>query len=231
MTQKIRVLYLSNQTFGGKTMTEDKTQADAENLESIFVLMDGADAIIENRRQMSDAETTSDGIDNQTKNKKGQIVINKPKSDQIKATENLTAVKTGQTKAKKNQTDNVKWSIFTEAETKNSAVKAAKKAGLKLNEWIDQTLRRVAIEELTHKPQPPAKPEDMVKEILDQYTDRMKADQAATVEAQNVILQQQGDQIAALAKAVEIQTQAAANQPATLKEYLFGKKKPASGGI
>lgn len=123
-----------------------------------------------------------------------------------------------QIKDRKNQTDNVKWSIFTEAETKISVVKAAKKAGLKLNEWIDNRLRQAAIDELTKKSQPPAKPEDLVADIVQQFADRMKADQAATAKAQNDLIERQGAQIEQLAAAV-------ANRPATIKEMLFGKAK------
>lgn len=122
------------------------------------------------------------------------------------------------TKDKKNQTDNVKWSIFTEAETKVSVGKASKKAGLGLNQWVDTRLRKAAIDELTAKSQPPAKTEDLVTDIVQQFADRMKADQEATVKAQNDLIQQQGAQLTAL-------TEAIAKQPTSFKEMLFGKAK------
>lgn len=177
MTQKIRVLYLSDLTFRGKTMTENQQAADDQT--------------------------------NQPKKQTGLKITKAANQDDPAS---------GQTKNRKNQTDNVKWSIFTEAETRNSAIKAAKKAGLKLNEWIDRTLRQTATDELTKKAQPPAKPEDLVADIVQQFADRMKADQAASAQAQTELIQQQGDQLAKLAAAVE-------SRPATLKELLFGKSK------
>lgn len=137
--------------------------------------------------------------------------------------ERQTEVKAGQIKTKKNQTDNIKWSIFTEAETKVSAGKAAKKAGLKLNEWIDQALRQAAIDELTKKAQPPAKPEDLVADIVKQFADQMQASQAATVEQQNEVIRQQGEQIAELAELIK--SQPAPPPPPSLKELIFGRSK------
>jgi hypothetical protein len=144
-----------------------------------------------------------------------------PETGQIFDAEHQSEAKSGQTKAKKNQTDNVKWSIFTEAETKVSAGKAAKKAGLKLNEWIDRTLRQTAIDELTKKIQPPAKPEDLVADIVKQFADQMEAKQAATVEQQNALIEKQGEQIAALTDAIK--NQPAPPPPPSLKELIFGR--------
>ena len=158
---------------------------------------------------MTENQQAADGQTNPLKKQTGLKITRAANQDDPAAS---------QTKSKKNQTDNVKWSIFTEAETKVSAAKAAKKAGLKLNEWIDTRLRKTAIEELTAKSEPPAKPEDLVADIVQQFADRMKVDQAATLQAQNDLIQQQGAQIAQLADAV-------ANRPASLKEMLFGKPK------
>lgn len=158
-----------------------------------------------------------------------------PANDQIIDAENQTVLEagqiidpesqseanSGQIKPKKNQTDNVKWSIFTEAETKVSAGKAAKKAGLKLNEWIDSRLRQAAISELTAKAQPPAKPEDLVADIVKQFADQMKAEQAATVEQQNALIEKQGEQIVALTEAIK--NQPAPPPPPSLKELIFGR--------
>lgn len=72
--------------------------------------------------------------------------------------------------------------------------------------------------ELTAKAQPPAKTEDLVKSIVEQFADRMKADQAAAAQAQNDLIERQGAQIEQLVAAV-------ASRPATIKEMLFGKAK------
>lgn len=187
-------------------MTDDKAQEDARNLESLFAIMDGVDMILENRRQ--------------TEGKKDQ---NEPLTDQTIMPEVQTEPPASQTKSRKNQTDNVKWSIFTEAETRNSANKAAKKAGLKLNEWIDRTLRQTATDELTKKAQPPAKPEDLVADIVKQFADQMEAKQAVTVEQQNALIREQGEQIAALTDAIK--SQPAPPAPPSLKELIFGRSK------
>ena len=191
-----------NQTFKEKAMTDNKAISAG---------------------QTNDTENMTDKPDSQTKAKKGQTGRSNPK---VVKSNTVAAVNgeaqndnASQTKTRKNQTDNVKWSIFTEAETKVSTGKAAKKAGLKLNEWIDSRLRQAAIAELTKKAEPPAKTEDLVTDIVQQFADRMKADQAATVQAQNDLIQQQGQQIAALAEAVQ------KNQPKSIKEMIFGKSK------
>jgi hypothetical protein len=132
--------------------------------------------------------------------------------------ENLITSNSDKIKNKNNQTDKIKWSIFTEAETKIAAQKASKKAGLKLNEWIDYTLREAAITQLTKKIEPPAKTEDVMMDIVGKFAERMKADQAETLKIQNDLIQQQGQQIEDLTKAI-------ANQPASLKEWLLGKPK------
>jgi len=132
--------------------------------------------------------------------------------------ENLITANSDKIKIKNNQTDKIKWSIFTEAETKIAAQKASKKAGLKLNEWIDYTLREAAITQLTKKIEPPAKTEDVMMDIVGKFAERMKADQAETLKIQNDLIQQQGQQIEDLTKAI-------ANQPMSLKEWILGKSK------
>lgn len=139
-------------------------------------------------------------------------------SSQILNEENLTTPVSGKTKFKNNQTDKIKWSIFTEAETKIATQKASKKAGLKLNEWIDHTLREAAMGQLTRKIDPPAKTEDVMMDIVGKFAERMKADQVETLKAQNELIQQQGQQIEYLTKAI-------GNQPTSLKEWLLGKSK------
>lgn len=139
------------------------------------------------------------------------------KNDQILKAENQTAEESSQRKTKKNQTDNVKWSIFTEIETKIIAGKAAKKAGLKLNEWLDRAIRQQGTEELTKKSEPPARTEDLVKDIVAQFADKFAASQEAATKAQSALIEKQGQQIAELTKAVS-------EQPRGIKELLFGKK-------
>jgi hypothetical protein len=137
---------------------------------------------------------------------------------QTKNEETQTDKKPRQTKSTKNQTDNVKWSIFTEIETKTAAGMAAKKAGKKLNEWIDYALREAATAELTTKPEPPAKVEDLVEDLLTRYTERLRTEQADTIKTQNAAIQQQQEQLKQLTEAIN-------QQPKSLKELVFGKSK------
>lgn len=117
-----------------------------------------------------------------------------------------------------------KWTVFVQPETKVSCNKAAQKAGLTVTDWLDSRLREAATAELTKKAKPPIKTED-VADILRQFTDDMtarqeaaQAAQAATIQAQNDLIQQQGEQLATIANAVKN------TQPKSLKEMLFGRK-------
>jgi hypothetical protein len=119
--------------------------------------------------------------------------------------------KEGQSKTKKNQTDKIKWSIFTEAETRIACNKASDKAGLKLNEWIDQVLREKAQEVLTYKPQPPARMEDVVTDLFVQLRNDLKAQQ-------DDVKAEQGKRIEALEEALK-------NRPNSVWEWLGVKNK------
>lgn len=138
-------------------------------------------------------------------------------NEKSESNDNQKVRNTSQIKKKENQTDKVKWSIFTDIETKTISHKAAKKAGLKLNEWIDRALREKGTEELTKKAEPPAKTEDLVKDIVSQFAEKFEASQEATRQAQTAMIEQQGRQIADLTKAIS-------EQPKNWKEMLFGKK-------
>lgn len=116
------------------------------------------------------------------------------------------------------QDELVKWTVFVQQETKTAVGLAVEKASITVTDWIDSRLREAATAELTKKVQPPIKTEDLVTDIVQQFADRMKADQAATAKAQNDLIERQGAQIEQLAAAV-------ANRPATIKEMLFGKAK------
>lgn len=123
---------------------------------------------------------------------------------------------TRQTNSKKSQTT-VKWSLVTQIETKSMVSKAAKKAGKGLFEWSEEKLREAAVAELTSKPEPPARAEDLVKDIVEQFAEKFQASQEAATKAQNDLLEKQGEQIAELKKAIQ-------DQPRSLKEIIFGKK-------
>jgi hypothetical protein len=93
------------------------------------------------------------------------------------------AKKESQRISTKSQTDKltsltkVKWSIFTESETRTSCNLASEREGYKLNEWIDKVLREKAQEVLTFKALPPMKTEDMVLDLFDKFKAEMKAEQ------------------------------------------------------
>ena len=74
-------------------------------------------------------------------------------------------------------TNKIKWSIFTEIETRTACNLASEKEGYKLNEWIDKVLREKAQEVLTFKPLPPMKTEDMVLDLFNKFKTEMKAEQ------------------------------------------------------
>lgn len=71
----------------------------------------------------------------------------------------------------------IKWSIFTEIETRTACNLASEKEGYKLNEWIDKVLREKAQDVLTFKPLPPMKTEDMVLDLFNKFKTEMKAEQ------------------------------------------------------
>lgn len=129
--------------------------------------------------------------------------------------EKQTETKKGQKKAAKSQTTQ-KWSIVTEIETKSLAAKAAKKANKKLFEWIDHAIRETATSELKAKPQPPAKPEDLVTDIVAKVAQQMQKGQEEATKAQTDLIEQQSARIDQLTQVIQ-------NQPRNLKEWIFGK--------
>lgn len=138
----------------------------------------------------------------------------------IKKAKNQTENKAGQQRKIK-QSDLVKWTVFVSEETKSFCGKAIEKSGLTIMEWVDSRLQQAARDEVGTKSKPPAKVED-VTDFLKQFTEKMEATQSATTEATNAIIQQQGQQIAELTKAV----QTAVNRPQpTIREMIFGRKK------
>jgi hypothetical protein len=142
-----------------------------------------------------------------------------PKSPTSKATEtkaiptkkkNSPTMKHGAGLNKIKRDELVKWTVFVQQETKSAVGMAAGKAGLTVTDWLDSRLRQIATDELTKKPQPPAKVED-VADLMGQFEKRLTDQQAEAAKMHS-------DQIAKLAAAIE-------NRPASLKEMLFGKPK------
>ena len=99
--------------------------------------------------------------------------------------------------------DNLKpWAIKgVERDTRTALKKAARKSNKTLGEYFNTVLREVAQSDIKSKPQPPAKLDDMEKAI-----ELLKGDR---------------DRISNL----EHQLQALNDRPATLREFIFGKKK------
>jgi hypothetical protein len=119
------------------------------------------------------------------------------------------------------QEEMVKWTVFVQQETKAFVGKAVEKAGSTVTDWVDSRLRKAASDEISAKKphtQPPAKVED-VADLIKGFAERMQANQEAAAKAQADMIQQQGQQIAALAEAVQN------SQPKSLKERIFGKSK------
>lgn len=144
-----------------------------------------------------------------------------PKSPTVKTTgrkstptknKNSPTAKQGAGLNKIKQEDLVKWTVFVQEETKSAVSMAAAKAGTTITDWLDSRLRQVASDELTKKPKPPAKVED-VADLMTQLEKRLSDQQAEVLKAQ-------GDQMQEIAAAIK-------NQPTNLKEWIFGKKKTA----
>lgn len=123
---------------------------------------------------------------------------------------NSPTIKQGAGLNKIKQDELVKWTVFVQPETRISVNKAATKARLTVTDWIDSRLRDAATTELTNKPKPPAKPED-VADLMNQLETRLATQQAEALKAQ-------GEQMQQLAETIK-------SQPANLKEWLFGKPK------
>ncbi|KAA9340346.1 hypothetical protein [Larkinella humicola] len=145
--------------------------------------------------------------------------------------ENQTERKSGLKKQAKSQTT-VKWSIVTEIETKSLTAKAAKKAKKGLFEWVEYNLRDAATIELTNKPKPPARPEDLATDLLEKFAKRVGDDQAQTIKTQNELIQQQAVQMEAQSRQLQEQanqlrqlTEAIKAQPGNLWEMVFGKNR------
>ena len=69
---------------------------------------------------------------------------------------------------KKNSTTNEKpWQVRgISPETRQAVQQAAKKSGLPIGKWVDKTLHRVAVEEITGSENLPARIEDQMGELL-----------------------------------------------------------------
>lgn len=192
-----------------ETMTENQTPADAPTNRTIsptdemmLDMMDIAEIVVEKRGQTNPIKTPTGKPTG-----KRTIPTKKRNSPKPKQGAGLNKIK---------QDELVKWTVFVQPETRASVNKAAEKAGLTVTDWIDSRLREAATTELTKKAQPPAKPEDMVTDIVQKVAERMKAEQETTSQAQTDLIRQQGEQLAALTAAIE-------NQPRSIKEMLFGK--------
>ena len=100
-----------------------------------------------------------------------------------------------------------KWTVRgIEPETRRVIEKAAERTGKTLGHFFNDELREAATNLLKKGSQPPARPEDMVIDLVAKLKHELQDSQASELQS--------------IREAIE-------KRPATLKEWLFGKTKPS----
>jgi uncharacterized protein (DUF1778 family) len=97
-----------------------------------------------------------------------------------------------------------KWTVRgIEPETRRVIEKAAERTGKTLGQFFNDELREASTNILKKGNQPPARPEDLVSDLVEKLKLELKDSQASELQS--------------IRKAIE-------KRPATLREWLFGKK-------
>jgi uncharacterized protein (DUF1778 family) len=97
-----------------------------------------------------------------------------------------------------------KWTIRgIEPETRRVIEKAAERTGKTLGQFFNDELREASTNVLKKGNQPPARPEDLVSDLIEKLKLELKDSQASELQS--------------IREAIE-------KRPATLREWLFGKK-------
>jgi uncharacterized protein (DUF1778 family) len=97
-----------------------------------------------------------------------------------------------------------KWTVRgIEPETRRVIEKAAERTGKTLGQFFNDELREAATNVLKKGNQPPARPEDLVSDLVEKLKLELKDSQATELQS--------------IREAIE-------KRPATLREWLFGKK-------
>ena len=96
------------------------------------------------------------------------------------------------------------WSIRgIEFETRIAFEKAAERSGKTIGQYLNEDLRQHAQEQLKKGNQPPARPEDLVGNLVEKLKTELQASQATELQS--------------IREAIE-------RRPASLREWLFGKR-------
>lgn len=97
-----------------------------------------------------------------------------------------------------------KWTVRgIEPETQRVIEKAAERTGKTLGQFFNDELREAATNLLKKGSQPPARPEDLVTDLVEKLKHELQGSQASELQS--------------IREAIE-------KRPATLREWLFGKK-------
>ena len=119
-------------------------------------------------------------------------------SGQTEPQKSLTAPVAGKS------TEPAKWTVRgIEPETRLVIEKAATRSGKTLGQFFNAELREAATNVLKKGNQPPARPEDLVSDLVEKLKTELQASQATELQS--------------IREAIE-------RQPASLREWLFGKR-------
>lgn len=141
--------------------------------------------------------------------KKADMTINEPdpdktpeKTGQTKTPESPTALKTG--RPTRNTEEPARWTIRgIETDTRLTIEKAAERSGKTLGQFFNTELREAAANVLKKGHQPPARGEDLASDLFEKIKTELRESQAAELQS--------------IREAIE-------RRPASLREWLFGKR-------
>lgn len=141
--------------------------------------------------------------------KKADMTINEPdpdqtpqKSGQTKTSESPTPLKTG--RPTRESLEPARWTIRgIETDTRLTIEKAAERSGKTLGQFFNTELREAAANVLKKEHQPPARGEDVVSDLFEKIKTELRESQASELQS--------------IREAIE-------RRPASLREWLFGKR-------
>jgi hypothetical protein len=127
---------------------------------------------------------------------------NPQKVGQTKTPESPTALKTG--RPTRDALEPARWTIRgVETDTRLTIEKAAERSGKTLGQFFNSELREAAANVLKKEHQPPARAEDLVGDLFEKIKTELRESQATELQS--------------IREAIE-------KRPASLREWLFGKR-------
>jgi hypothetical protein len=146
---------------------------------------------------------------NYAADKKADMTTNEPdpnpdpqKEGQTQTPESPTGLKTG--RPNRDTLEPARWTIRgIETDTRLTIEKAAERSGKTLGQFFNTELREAAANVLKKGHQPPARAEDLVGDLVEKLKTELQASQATELQS--------------IREAIE-------RQPASLREWLFGKR-------